>query len=68
MKAGSRSVCHDLRHSTAAFAFAIGMTPVEVARLLRHSYPSITLSTYAGLDDASVQKLGEKLAAGLSAG
>jgi integrase len=56
--------CHDLRHSTAAFAFSIGMTPVEVARLLRHSDPAITLSTYAGLDDASVQKLGEKLAAG----
>jgi integrase len=57
--------CHDLRHSSAAFAFSIGMTPVEVARLLRHSDPAITLSTYAGLDDASVQKLREKLAAGL---
>jgi integrase len=42
--------CHDLRHSTAAFAFSIGMTPVEVAQLLRHSDPAITLSTYAGLD------------------
>jgi integrase len=59
--------CHDLRHSCAAFAFSIGMTPIEVARLLRHSDPAITLSTYAGLDDASVQKLGEKLAAGLRA-
>jgi hypothetical protein len=43
------------------------MTPVEVARLLRHSDPAITLTTYAGLDDASVQKLGEKLTAGLGA-
>jgi hypothetical protein len=43
------------------------MTPVEVARLLRHSDPAITLSTYAGLDDASVTRLGEKLAAGLRA-
>jgi integrase len=57
--------CHDLRHSCAAFAFSIGMTPVEVGRLQRHSDPAITLTTYAGLDDASVQKLGEKLAAGL---
>jgi integrase len=57
--------CHDLRHSSAAFAFSIGMTPVEVARLLRHSDPAVTLTTYAGLDDASVQRLGEKLVAGL---
>jgi integrase len=57
--------CHDLRHSSAAFAFSIGMTPVEVARLLRHSDPAVTLTTYAGLDDASVQRLGERLAAGL---
>jgi integrase len=57
--------CHDLRHSCAAFAFSLGMTPVEVARLLRHSDPAITLSTYAGLDEASVAGLGEKLAAGL---
>jgi integrase len=59
--------CHDLRHSCAAFAFSLGMTPVEVARLLRHSDPAVTLSVYAGLDDASVQGLGEKLAAGLQA-
>jgi hypothetical protein len=41
------------------------MTPVEVARLLRHSDPAVTLSVYAGLDDAGVKGLGEKLAAGL---
>jgi integrase len=58
--------CHDLRHSCAAFAFSLGMTPVEVARILRHSDPAVTLSVYAGLDDASVVKLREKLAAGLS--
>lgn len=57
--------CHDLRHSCAAFAFSLGMTPVEVARLLRHSDPVVTLSVYAGLDDASVAGLGAKLAAGL---
>jgi integrase len=58
--------CHDLRHSCAAFAFSLAMTPVEVARLLRHSDPAVTLSVYAGLDDASVAKLGQKLAAGLT--
>jgi integrase len=59
--------CHDLRHSCAAFAFSLGMTPVEVARLLRHSDPAITLSVYAGLDDAGVKSLGAKLAAGFEA-
>ena len=53
--------CHDLRHSCAAFAFSLGMTPVEVARLFRHSDLVVTLSVYAGLDDASVAALGEKL-------
>jgi hypothetical protein len=53
------------RHSCAAFAFSLGMTPVEVSRLLRHSDPAVTLSVYAGLDDATVANLGEKLAAGL---
>ncbi len=63
---GRESVgCHDLRHSCAAFAFSLGMTAVEVARLLRHSDPVVTLSSYAGLDDATVANLGEKLAAGL---
>jgi hypothetical protein len=58
--------CHDLRHSCAAFAFSLGMTPVEVARLLRHSDPAVTLTVYAGLDDATVTGLGAKLAAGLT--
>lgn len=58
--------CHDLRHSCAAFAFSLpNTTPVEVSRLLRHSDPAITLSVYAGLDDASVKGIGDKLAAGL---
>ena len=41
------------------------MTPGEVARMLRHADPAVTLSVYAGLDDATVANLGEKLAAGL---
>jgi integrase len=58
--------CHDLRHSCAAFAFSLpNTTPVEVSQLLRHSDPAVTLSVYAGLDDAGVKGLGAKLAAGL---
>jgi integrase len=57
--------CHDLRHSCAAFAFSLGMTPVEVARLLRHSDPAITPSVYADLADSCVKSIGDKLAAGL---
>ena len=37
----------------------------RVARLLRHSDPAVTLSVYAGLDDAGVKSLGAKLAVGL---
>jgi integrase len=55
--------CHDLRHSLAASAFALGLSAPEVARLLRHSTPAITLEVYAGLDGATIAKLGEKLAA-----
>ncbi len=54
----------DLRHSLAASAFALGLTEVEVARLLRHANPKVTLTVYAGLTDEAASKLGEKLAAG----
>jgi integrase len=56
---------HDLRHSLAANSFALGLTPVEVARLLRHANPNVTLSVYAGITDSGVAALGTKLAAGL---
>jgi len=36
--------CHDLRHSLAANALALGLAPTEVARLLRHANPAITLA------------------------
>jgi integrase len=57
--------CHDLRHSCAALAFSFGLTVVEVSRLLRHADPAITLSVYAGLDEATARGIGDKLAAGL---
>ena len=56
---------HDLRHSCAALAFSLGMTPVEVSRLLRHADSAVTLTVYAGLDETTVRNLGDKLAAGL---
>ncbi len=40
---------HDLRHSLAANSFALGLTDVEVARLLRHANPKVTMTVYAGL-------------------
>jgi integrase len=55
--------CHDLRHSLAANAFALGLSPTEVARLLRHANPRVTLTAYAGLTDDAVATLGEKMAA-----
>jgi integrase len=55
--------CHDLRQSLAANAFGLGLGPTEVARLLRHANPRVTLSIYAGLTDDAVSELGGKLAA-----
>jgi integrase len=40
---------HDLRHSLAANSFALGLTDVEVARLLRHANPRVALTIYADL-------------------
>ncbi len=54
---------HDLRHSMAANAFALGLNDLEVARLLRHASPAVTKAIYAGLTDESVAALGTKLAA-----
>src|SRR5262245_57496929 len=55
---------HDLRHSLAANSFALGLTDVEVARLLRHANPRVTLTVYADLVEGETStKLGQKLAA-----
>jgi integrase len=53
---------HDLRHSFAAYAFAQGLTAVQVARFMRHANPSVTLAVYAGLSRDAFEELGEKLA------
>ncbi len=55
---------HDLRHSLAANSFALGLTDVEVARLLRHANPRVTLMVYADLvEEETSAKLGQKLTA-----
>ena len=38
---------HDLRHTAATFLIATGEDPVEVARILGHKDPSLTLKLYA---------------------
>jgi integrase len=53
---------HDLRHSFAAYAFGLGLTPVQVARMMRHANPQVTLTVYAGLASDAVEELGWKLA------
>jgi integrase len=54
---------HDLRHSLAANAFALGLSPVEVSKLLRHANPQVTLTVYAGLAGDHVDVLSKKIAA-----
>jgi integrase len=56
---------HDLRHSLAGCAFALGLSPVEVSELLRHANPQVTMTVYAGLTETAVLAAGDKLAAGL---
>jgi integrase len=40
---------HELRHAAASILIGQGLTPVEVAAVLGHANPNITLSTYAHL-------------------
>ena len=54
---------HDLRHSLAANAFALGLPAPEVARLLRHADARVTLTVYAGITDVAATALGGKLTA-----
>jgi integrase len=49
---------HRLRHSVASVLIASGHTPPEVARILGHSSPSVTLMYYAhAFDNASVRAM-----------
>ena len=60
---------HDLRHTTASLLMMSGANPGAVQRVLRHSSPAITMSTYAHLQPdylrAEVNRLDFGLAASL---
>jgi integrase len=57
---------HDLRHSLAGCAFALGLSPVEVSKMLRHANPQVTMTVYAGLAESAALAAGDKLAAALN--
>ena len=60
---------HRLRHSVASVLIANGHTPPEVARILGHSSPSVTLMYYAhAFDNASVRAISTVSDAFCSAG
>jgi len=49
---------HQLRHSVASVLIAAGHTPPEVAKVLGHSNPSVTLSVYAhAFDESSISAI-----------
>jgi integrase len=64
VKGGQELVgAHDLRHSLAGCAFALGLSPVEVSKMLRHANPQVTLTVYAGMAEGAALAAGDKLAA-----
>lgn len=56
---------HDLRHTSATLALALGIHPKIVSERLGHSTINITLDTYShvipGLQDAAAGLLGEAI-------
>jgi integrase len=57
---------HDLRHSLAGCAFALGLSPVEVSKMLRHANPQVTMTVHAGMAEGATLAAGDKLAAALN--
>jgi len=58
---------HSLRHSFGSIALQSGATVAEVAGLLRHSTPAVTVRTYLGTIDGEEDALRAKLVAGFGA-
>jgi integrase len=54
---------HDLRHTTATLLLAAGADPWAVAKILRHSDPTITFRVYAHLVPGYLQDQVQRLAA-----
>lgn len=52
---------HDLRHSAASLAVSAGVNVLELARMLGHKDPSVTLRVYADLFDTDLDAVAESL-------
>ncbi|HLN65342.1 MAG TPA: tyrosine-type recombinase/integrase, partial [Symbiobacteriaceae bacterium] len=52
---------HDLRHSAASVLFALGCTAIEVAGILGHTTPAITLKLYGHLMPGATKGVATKL-------
>jgi integrase len=59
---------HQLRHSVASVLIASGHTPPEVARVLGHSSPAVTLTYYARAFDRAVIRAVETVAGAIANG
>ena len=60
-------VPHELRHTAASLAVSAGANVLMVSRMLGHKSPKETLDTYAGLFEADVDTVAERLDEGLAA-
>lgn len=60
-------VPHELRHTAASLAVSAGANVLMVSRMLGHKSPKETLDTYAGLFEADVDQVAERLDEGLAA-
>jgi integrase len=60
-------VPHELRHTAASLAVSAGANVLMVSRMLGHKSPKETLDTYAGLFEADVDIVAERLDEGLAA-
>lgn len=52
---------HDLRHTAASLAIDSGATVLAVSRMLGHSSPVLTLTTYSHLFDATIDELADRM-------
>jgi integrase len=58
---------HDLRHFTGTLLISLGVDPVTVAAILRHSSPMITLTRYAHVVPNATREAAERLATAIGA-
>lgn len=58
---GRRPTFHDLRHTYATNAIALGADVKTVSNSMGHANASITLNTYATVDDGAARRVAEEL-------